>query len=208
MRDAEPGKIVQGGPQRQGGAVRTWHGSYYGTVDATPLYLVPLSEVWRPTRHWYTTSRSGAERARLDRRRAVDLDGDVFAEYLGAAGAVSTTSRGRTLSIYSGSRMGDSRICRSPPARCRDTSTTRSAAWPSLRERSGATVSWPSGSTSGGRGALLPFQRDVLDRGAQWLLRARARRPREQGRLALLEHRAPASSGIVPRNASMRSSTT
>jgi glycogen debranching enzyme len=46
-RDAEPGKIVH--EVRHGKAARTWHERYYGTVDATPLYLILLSEVWRWT---------------------------------------------------------------------------------------------------------------------------------------------------------------
>src|SRR5213075_2848252 len=45
--DAEPGKIVH--EVRHGKAARTWHERYYGTVDATPLYLILLSEVWRWT---------------------------------------------------------------------------------------------------------------------------------------------------------------
>jgi glycogen debranching enzyme len=45
--DAEPGKIVH--EVRHGKAARTWFERYYGTVDATPLYLVLLSEVWRWT---------------------------------------------------------------------------------------------------------------------------------------------------------------
>ena len=45
--DAEPGKIVH--EIRRGKAAKNWFGSYYGTIDATPLYLVLLSEVWRWT---------------------------------------------------------------------------------------------------------------------------------------------------------------
>jgi glycogen debranching enzyme len=45
--DAEPGKIVH--EVRHGKAARTWHERYYGTADATPLYLILLSEVWRWT---------------------------------------------------------------------------------------------------------------------------------------------------------------
>jgi glycogen debranching enzyme len=45
--DAEPGKIVH--EVRHGKAARTWFERYYGTVDATPLYLILLSEVWRWT---------------------------------------------------------------------------------------------------------------------------------------------------------------
>ncbi len=45
--DAEPGKIVH--EVRHGKAAKHWFERYYGTVDATPLYLVLLSEVWRWT---------------------------------------------------------------------------------------------------------------------------------------------------------------
>ncbi len=45
--DAEPGKIVH--EVRHGKAAKAWFPRYYGTVDATPLYLVLLSEVWRWT---------------------------------------------------------------------------------------------------------------------------------------------------------------
>ncbi len=45
--DAEPGKIVH--ELRTGKAAKHWFGRYYGTVDATPLYLVLLSEVWQWT---------------------------------------------------------------------------------------------------------------------------------------------------------------
>src|SRR5262249_20263864 len=46
-RDAEPGKIVH--ELRRGKAAVRWFDRYYGTLDATPLYLVLLSEVWRWT---------------------------------------------------------------------------------------------------------------------------------------------------------------
>ena len=45
--DAEPGKMVH--EVRTGKAARTWFHRYYGTVDATPLFLVLLSQVWRWT---------------------------------------------------------------------------------------------------------------------------------------------------------------
>ena len=45
--DAEPGKIVH--EVREGKAAKTWFHTYYGSVDATPLYLILLSEVWRWT---------------------------------------------------------------------------------------------------------------------------------------------------------------
>jgi glycogen debranching enzyme len=79
--DAEPGKIVH--ELRRGRAAETWFARYYGTVDATPLYLVLLSETWRWTRD--------ADFARELREPAIraldwidwwgDRDGDGFVEY-------------------------------------------------------------------------------------------------------------------------------
>jgi glycogen debranching enzyme len=46
-RDAEPGKIVH--EVRHGKCAARWFDRYYGTVDATPLFLILLSETWRWT---------------------------------------------------------------------------------------------------------------------------------------------------------------
>ncbi len=81
-RDAEPGKIVH--EVRRGKAARSWHGTYYGTVDATPLYLILLSEVWR-----WTDDAGLVERLKTPAMNALewidkrgDLDGDGFVEYM------------------------------------------------------------------------------------------------------------------------------
>jgi glycogen debranching enzyme len=79
--DAEPGKILH--ELRRGRAGETWFGRYYGTVDATPLFLVLLSEAWR-----WTGSAELAERFREPALAALrwideygDRDGDGFVEY-------------------------------------------------------------------------------------------------------------------------------
>jgi glycogen debranching enzyme len=46
--DAEPGKIIH--ELRRGRAAEVWFARYYGTSDATPLFLILLSETWRWTR--------------------------------------------------------------------------------------------------------------------------------------------------------------
>jgi glycogen debranching enzyme len=79
--DAEPGKIVH--EVRHGKGAEAWFSRYYGTVDATPLYLILLSEAWR----W--TDDAGLVRdLREPALRALewidaegDLDGDGFVEY-------------------------------------------------------------------------------------------------------------------------------
>jgi glycogen debranching enzyme len=79
--DAEPGKIVH--EIRRGKAASNWFSSYYGTVDATPLYLILLSEVWRWTddaalvRHF----KEPALRALAWIDEHGDRDGDGFVEY-------------------------------------------------------------------------------------------------------------------------------
>ena len=79
--DAEPGKIVH--EVRRGKAARNWFETYYGTVDATPLYLILLSEVWR-----WTDDAALVRQFREPALRALqwidehgDLDGDGFVEY-------------------------------------------------------------------------------------------------------------------------------
>jgi glycogen debranching enzyme len=80
--DAEPGKILH--ELRGGRAGTTWFPCYYGTIDATPLYLVLLSEVWRWTGD-DDLVRGLREPALLALRWIDDHgdpDGDGFLEYL------------------------------------------------------------------------------------------------------------------------------
>jgi len=79
--DAEPGKIVH--ELRRGKAADNWFERYYGTVDATPLYLILLSEVWR-----WTDDDALVQRFKDTSLRALewidkygDRDGDGFVEY-------------------------------------------------------------------------------------------------------------------------------
>jgi len=79
--DAEPGKIVH--EVRHGKAAENWFERYYGTVDATPLYLILLSEVWR-----WTDDAALVRGLREPAMRALrwidefgDRDGDGFVEY-------------------------------------------------------------------------------------------------------------------------------
>jgi glycogen debranching enzyme len=80
-RDAEPGKIVH--EVRHGKAARAWHERYYGTADATPLYLILLSEVWRWTDDAaLVRDLKGPALAALEWiEKYGDRDGDGFVEY-------------------------------------------------------------------------------------------------------------------------------
>ena len=79
--DAEPGKIVH--EVREGRCAETWFPRYYGSIDATPLYLVLLAETWR-----WTDDATFARRMREPALLALewidrygDRDGDGFVEY-------------------------------------------------------------------------------------------------------------------------------
>ncbi|HSL63153.1 MAG TPA: glycogen debranching N-terminal domain-containing protein [Gaiellaceae bacterium] len=79
--DAEPGKICH--EVRHGKAAQRWFPVYYGSVDATPLWLVLLSEVWR-----WTDDQALVRALREPALRALewidgygDVDGDGFVEY-------------------------------------------------------------------------------------------------------------------------------
>ena len=80
-RDAEPGKIIH--ELRRGKAALAWTDRYYGTVDATPLFLVLLSELWR----WTDDPTLPLELEEPARRALAwidgpgDRDGDGFVEY-------------------------------------------------------------------------------------------------------------------------------
>jgi len=79
--DAEPGKIVH--EVRHGRCAETWFPRYYGSIDATPLFLVLLAETWR-----WTDDPSLARRLHEPALLALewidrygDRDGDGFVEY-------------------------------------------------------------------------------------------------------------------------------
>jgi glycogen debranching enzyme len=80
-RDAEPGKIIH--EIRHGKAALAWTDRYYGTIDATPLFLVLLSELW----HWTDDPTLARELEEPARRAlawidgAADRDGDGLVEY-------------------------------------------------------------------------------------------------------------------------------
>jgi glycogen debranching enzyme len=80
-RDAEPGKIVH--ELRRGKTALIWTDRYYGTVDATPLFLVLLSELWRWTGDdGIVLELEGAARRALEWIDSFgDRDGDGFVEY-------------------------------------------------------------------------------------------------------------------------------
>ena len=82
--DEEPGKIpheVRDGELAYHGQKR--HGSYYGTADATPLYLILFSEYLARTNDWELGERlwPSAEAALEWIDAYGDLDGDGFVEY-------------------------------------------------------------------------------------------------------------------------------
>ncbi len=114
--DAEPGKIVH--EVRRGKAAKTWFARYYGTLDATPLYLVLLSEVWRWTddARLVTSLREPALRALEWIDRYGDRDGDGFVEY------EKRSSRGLDNQSWKDShdsqRFADGRMAAAPIAPC------------------------------------------------------------------------------------------
>ena len=115
-RDAEPGKIVH--EVRRGKAATHWFDRYYGTVDATPLFLVLLSEVWRWTDDTalVTELREPALAALRWIDEYGDRDGDGFVEY------ERRTSRGLENQSWKDSadsqRFHDGRIAAAPIAPC------------------------------------------------------------------------------------------
>jgi glycogen debranching enzyme len=79
--DAEPGKILH--ELRRGKTAERWFPRYYGSIDATPLFLIVLSELWRWTGDdlIVRTFREPALKALRWIDRYGDRDGDGFVEY-------------------------------------------------------------------------------------------------------------------------------
>ena len=113
--DAEPGKIVH--EVRRGKAAANWFRSYYGTVDATPLYLILLSEVWRWTDDaWLVRSlREPALRALEWIDRWGDRDGDGFVEYERRGPGLDNQS---WKDSWDSQRFRDGTVARAPIAPC------------------------------------------------------------------------------------------
>jgi glycogen debranching enzyme len=115
-RDAEPGKIVH--EVRRGKAGANWFSRYYGTVDATPLFLILLSEVWRWTGDRTIPQRlAGAARAALAWIDDYgDRDGDGFVEYLRRSRRGLVTQSWKD--SHDSQRFRDGRIAQPPIAAC------------------------------------------------------------------------------------------
>src|SRR5665213_1858586 len=115
-RDAEPGKIVH--EVRRGKCATKWFDRYYGTADATPLFLILLSETWR-----WTDDTELVQEMREPALAALrwideygDRDGDGFVEY------ARRTERGLDNQSWKDSgdsqRFHDGRFAQVPIAPC------------------------------------------------------------------------------------------
>ena len=114
--DAEPGKIVH--EVRHGKAAQNWFSRYYGTLDATPLYLILFSEVWR-----WTGDITIADEFKQPALKALewidrygDRDGDGFVEF------EKRSAHGLDVQSWKDSfdsqRFHDGRIAKTPIAPC------------------------------------------------------------------------------------------
>ena len=178
---------------RRGKTALVWTDRYYGTVDATPLFLVLLSELWR----WSgddaivrELEQAARKRARLDRlvrrsrrRRLRRVPAPRLARHRQPEleGLVELDGLPRRLA-----RAGADRAGRGAGLRLRREAAHRRAGTPRLGRRGdcGATRA------RGGR-AARPVRRRVLARGAR-LVRARPRSRQASGRRARVEHGPPA----------------
>ncbi len=191
MIDAEPGKIVH--EVRHGKAAQNWFECYYGTVDATPLYLILLSEVWR-----WTDDAAFVRGLREPAMAALrwideygDLDGDGLVEYQRRSEHGIENQSWKD--SYDSQRFADGRFAESPIAAVEVQGYVYDA---KRRMAELARSVWRDRELAErlDRDADEMYdahQRPVLDGAKGRLLRSRARQGQGPGRLSLLEHGAP-----------------
>ena len=195
FRDEEPGKILH---ELRWGEMTAFeerpHSPYYGAADSTPLFLILLDEYER----W--TGDSELVRALEPNARAAldwiddygDRDGDGYVEY--AAGRPETGLDNQCWKdSWNSILFADGTLAKLPRATCEIQGYVYDA---SVRCARLARDVWNDAALA----SKLEEQADALKRRFNedfWLdgsrvLRARARRRQEAGRLAHLQHRAPA----------------
>ena len=195
FRDEDPGRILH---EMRYGEMAAFeerpHSPYYGAVDATPLYVILLDEYER-----WTGDRALVQRPRGRGARRDQLDRPVRrpdGQRLHLVQAAERADRPREPELEglleldlvrrrppAGLPAGD---LRAPGLRLRREGPRRPAGPPRLE---GRRLRRPA--REGGRRPQAPVQPRLLA-GRSRLLRARARRRRQPGRLARLEQRAPA----------------
>ena len=144
--EEEPGKILHElrvGELAQAGEIP--HTPYYGSVDATPLWLVTLHGAYR-----WTGDLDAVRELWPNVLEAVrwidevgDLDGDGYVEYRPRSPRGFATRDGRTPTMPSATRTGPRPIRRSPSSRSRAMSTRRRSTppdWPAIS----ASRTWPT----------------------------------------------------------------
>ena len=187
-------------------------GRYYGSVDATPLFVMLAGALLRAHRRPRRSSSDlAARRARRSRgsTRYGDRDGDGFVEY-----ARRSPTGPRQPGLEGLARLGlprrrhARRGARSRCARCRATSTPRRRAAAATRARRWADASAAAGSKRRPSELRAALRAGVLVRGARHL-RARARRRQAALPGAHLERRPLlCSRGIACRRAGRPASPT
>ena len=130
--DEEPGKILH--EYRNGEMTRDGEmpfGPYYGSVDATPLFLILLSETfnWTADEQLVEELLPNAYAALEWIDQCGDLDGDGFVEYQRRSPKGLVNQGWKDSWDANVHRDGTIAKPRSHSAKCRDMCTTRSTGW-------------------------------------------------------------------------------
>lgn len=149
FRDAEPGKILH--ELRLGELTMLGerpHSPYYGTHDATPLFLILLDEYerWAGDRDFVRSLQPAAMMALEWIERYGDRDGDGYLEYQTRSkeGLANQCWQDSWNSIL----FKDGAVAKGPIATCETqaTPTTRGCGWLGWHVMSGTTRNWPAAS--------------------------------------------------------------